>query len=267
MKTKAFLPSLGRTGLWAIATLAIGGVSILTSFQPLWANIPFNIVAPILVLIFLKTVFFEKLKLSTLILMRALIVVAVLGFIPGPTYVTIVLAFLVINILEATLTDLKKGKVWNAVSGLALAASVFLFFGSTSAWIDPDSWYGPYYTTDARTELATVCWIIAYTIWNWLFVTHEFSPSIAFLHVGILAVPLVGMVAFADPGLWLIFRANSLTVGGVLQISCKARLEERLESKRMASIVAAIGKRGPQVALMILNLALIGAPLFLGLAR
>lgn len=267
MKAKGFFPGLGQTGLWLLATLAIGAVSVLTSFQPLWANIPFNIVAPLLVLIFLKTVFFEKLKLSTLILMRALIVVAVLGFIPGQTYVTVVLAFLVINILEATMTDLRKGKVWNAVSGLALAASVFYFFGGTSAWLDPDSWYGPYYLTDARTDIATICWIVAYTIWNWLFVTHEFSPSIAFLHVGILAVPIIGCAVFADPGLWLIFRANSLTVGGVFQISCKARLEERLENRRMASIVAAVGKRGPQVVLMILNLALIGVPMLLGLAR
>ena len=58
-KAKPFSRRMGPGWLWLLATLLIGGISLLTSFQPLWANIPFNVAAPILVLIFLKTVFFE----------------------------------------------------------------------------------------------------------------------------------------------------------------------------------------------------------------
>jgi len=63
--------------VWLCAAIIITVVSFLTSYFPVWANIPVNVVLPFLVLIFLKTVFFEKLKLSTLIILRTVIVAAV----------------------------------------------------------------------------------------------------------------------------------------------------------------------------------------------
>ncbi|MDY2687003.1 MAG: hypothetical protein SOV72_02760 [Candidatus Enteromonas sp.] len=42
--------------------------------------------------------------------------------------------------------------------------------------------------------------------------------------IGVFVGPLVGMGRFGmlpDPGLWLFFRASTLTFGGILQIGCK----------------------------------------------
>ncbi len=68
------------------------------------------------------------------------------------------------------------------------------------------------------TVWGTIFWIIAYTIWNWIFVTNEFSDSISRLHVGILLAPIVSCLLLWTPGYWLIFRANSLTFGGCVQM-------------------------------------------------
>jgi len=272
VKNGGLLNKFNQFWLWLTVSLLIMGVSILTSYQPLWANVVFNVLFPILVLIFIRTVFFEKIKLGTLILMRVLIVFAVFGILPGDIYVTIVFIFLVINILEATLTDLKKKKYFNSITGLFLAATIFTFKGT---WITPNSWFGPYYTADLVTAasssepgymigiIATMAWIVAYTIWNWIFVTNEFSPSIAYLHIGILTAPLISILIFLDPGLWLIFRANSLTVGGVVQISSKPFFEERLKNRGVSRFATFVGRTDMQIFLMIFNLALISLPVIL----
>lgn len=270
MKINKFYSKVDKIGqfwTWLILTVLITGVSILTSFQPVWANIPFNVIIPILVLIFLNTVFFEKLKLSTLIIMRFLIILAVFGVIPGNIYVKLVLVFLVINILEATLTDFKAKKYYNFVTGLVLAAGTIPIFWFSSEWITEGAiWGGPYYhadaigSTPALAIIYVVCYIIAYTIWNWLFVTTEFSSSISYLHVGILSAPIIGSIAFLNPGLWLIFRANSLTFGGVLQISNKDYLEKKLDNSKMTKFIEFIRKTKVQIVLMLINLALIIVP-------
>lgn len=263
---------LPHFGVWVCAALIIWVVSFLTSYFPIWANIPVNVVLPFLVLIYLKTVFFEKLKLSTLIVLRTAIVAAVFmnyfGGIDGKWFVWVVLAFLSINILEATFTDLKYKKYFNFVTGLVLAISV---------WSLEPSWrnvlgenYAFSYIYEANSYGAneqyrfwgTVCWIIAYTIWNWIFVTDEFSPSIAYLHFAILGMPLIGCIITRNPGLWLVFRANSLTVGGILQISCKQIFEEKLKSEKVIAFVKASQKTGVQVVLMVINLILMAVPCY-----
>lgn len=261
------LHKLGQFWAWLIFTGLILGISILTSFQPVWANIPFNVIIPILVLIFLKTVFFEKMKLSTLIVMRTLIVLAVFGIFPGSVYVKIVLVFLVINILEATVTDFKKKKYFNFVTGLLLAITTIPLFWFSSIWVGAGEgiWGGPYYYANTVAISGTICWILAYTIWNWLFVTVEFSPSIAYLHIGILLAPILGCTFFMHPGLWLIFRANSLTIGGVFQISNKDFLEKKLENKKMTHFIECVGNKQVQIVLMILNIILISVPVILAM--
>lgn len=234
--------------VWFMFTAAILGVSLLTAYNPIWANIPLNVIPAILVLIFLKPVFFERLKLTTLILMRTLIVFAVLNVIPGQTYVNIVLIFLVINILEATFTDLRHKQYFNFITGLALAASVYALKGT---------WQGGVYYAEASTVLATIGWIIAYTIWNWIFVTGEFSPAISLMHVGILLAPIIGVVITLNPGMWLLLRANTLTFGGVLQISNKEYFEAAFKNKGFAKFVDFTHKNSVQLILMIINLALI----------
>ena len=263
---------------WLMFTVTILGISVLTSKFQAYANIPFNIVCGIIVLIAMKPVFFETLKLTTLLVGRTIVLFACFGLLPGPVFIVIVLGLYIINILEATMTDFFKNKQYfNGVSGLfiAIGASAF-FLGST--WGTTTTANSPIYFIDGFSKLGspvnftssyftnqstlwnanvtgtttvgiaiTVAMMIAYTIWNWLFVTGEFSSSVALMHVGFLLAPifgvfvgpLVGMGRFGmlpDPGLWLLFRASTLTFGGILQIGGKRWFEENL--KRINNSVA-----------------------------
>lgn len=103
--------------VWGIAAIVITAVSMFTSYQPLWGNVPINVIIPIVVLISLKPVFFERLKLSTLILIRALIAVVVLGFMDGTLYVKIVLAFLIINIFGSNFHRSEIQKILQLCNG------------------------------------------------------------------------------------------------------------------------------------------------------
>ncbi len=254
MKTTALdnsLKKINQNLLLVILTAIFAGLAMLTSYNPIWANIPINVVIPIIVLLKLKTVFFEKLKLSTLVLMRILVVFAALNLMQGQLYVKIVLIFLVINILEATLTDFKKKKYFNVVTGIALAVSIYWMSGT---WLSEGKYYVAGYTA-----LGTVLWWIAYTIWNWFFVTNEFSPSIAKYHIGVLTAPIIGVLITMNPGLWLIFRANSLTIAGFIQIALKPTWEETLKSDRFTKFVLATQKNVVQAIFMVINIALVVA--------
>lgn len=78
------MPSLIKVMLFVALFTA---TALLTMFQPIWANIPLNIIIPILLLIFMKMVFFERMKLTTLICMRLLVVVTIFGLFSGETCV------------------------------------------------------------------------------------------------------------------------------------------------------------------------------------
>ena len=260
-------------GLWLVMFICITAVSIGASIFPLWVNLPFNVILPIIVLIALKPVMFERLKLTTLVLMRVFILVPAFHLMPGNLYVKVILVMLFINIMEATMTDLLKNKMYfNFVSGLFLAASVFFLAGE---WTE--GFAGPFsciynadvtrrgagiFNANGYVTAATIAWVAAYTIWNWIFVIGEFSPSVGYLHVGILLSPIVSMLLSGNPGHWLIFRANSLTAGGVFQIGKKEYVEKTLENDKFASFVEKVKSRNVQIVLMIVNLALIGYTAF-----
>ena len=80
------------------------------------------------------------------------------------------------------------------------------------------------------------------------------------MHFAILGMPLLGCIITRNPGLWLVFRANSLTCGGILQISCKQIFEEKLKNEKMTAFVKTSQKTGVQAVLMIINLALLAVP-------
>ena len=63
-----------------------------------------------------------------------------------------------------------------------------------------------------------------------------------------------------NPGYWLVFRANSLTCGGVFQIYCKDNIEKKLENKKLAAFIEKVKSRPVQIVLMIVNLILIAVP-------
>lgn len=236
-----------RTPQWIgflviLAFLCLG--TTITAFSPLYANGIINVVIPIGILIFLRADFFEKLKLSTLLIGRFLVVLTVLGSFPSDWLVPIIIWLLRINILEATLTDYKNKSFANVVSGLILIATSFVINGS---------WLGSYYITENE---AMIFWAIAYTLWNWNFVIYTFKQSIAYYHIAVLATPLLLVGLTANPGLWLIMRATSLTFAGIFQISGKAYIESYLASPAMSAFITSIKKRPTQLIVMGINVIL-----------
>ena len=255
-------------GLFLIMFTLITIVSMGASVFPVWVNLPFNVILPIIVLIKLKPVMFERLKLTTLVIMRIFVLVPAFHLMPGNLYVKCILVMLFINIGEATMTDLLKNKMYfNFVTGVFLALSVFFLAGEwTEGFAGP---FSAIYNADVTHRgaglfgvngyvvSATAAWIIAYTLWNWIFVIGEFSPSVGYLHVGILLSPIVSMLITGNPGHWLIFRANSLTCGGVFQIAKKEYVEKSLKNEKMASFIRMVKGNTAQLILMLVNLALI----------
>ena len=249
-----YLGKLSGNVFLLLFTIVILLISIGSMYQPVYINLVFNVIMPIAVLLTLKMVFFEKMKLSTLVVMRTLIVLAAFNLFDGDLYVKIVMVFLAINILEATVTDFKIKKYYNVITGIVLTLTIPLI---TATWL------GVYYTATTANVIGIVCWIVAYTIWNFIFVTNEFSASVSKLHVGILATPLISMVLLGNPGFWLLIRANSLTIGGVIQIANKQFVEDKLESSAFAKFVAATKKDSAQIAFMIINLVLLGVMVYI----
>ncbi len=255
--------------LLAILTLAFTATSMLAASQPILVNIPVNVLLPIAIMVFGKLVFFERLKLTTLTLLRVVIIFAVFNILDRQVFVNIVLIFLAINILEATFTDIVRYKrYFNGVTGIVLAVSILFLRGT---WLDFTATQGlgffskffHLYEFHAPTLIGTICWIIAYTIWNWVFVTNEFSPAVAKLHVGILAAPILGVLITGNPGYWLVFRAGSLSFGGCFQIAEKEFVEQSLKSEKFSRFVAATKGNAVQICLMVLNIVLIAAACFI----
>jgi len=245
---------------WLMFTAAILFMAIMSMFYPVEANIPLIVVPSILVLIFAKPVFFEKMKLTTLVVMRILIVLAAFRLFNPQVYVDVILLMLIINILEATFTDfIKHKKYFNGISGLALAVGVISLKG---AWAYGAP-IGNYYLVTGPTIAVTLCYVFAYTLWNWIFVTDEFSPSVSLMHVGFLGAPILGCLctlglgAFGGFGMWLLLRANTLSIGGWLQISCKGWFEKEFYSPKFEKFIAWTHKTLPQIIFMVINLALI----------
>ncbi len=288
-------PGLDTILKWFMFTVTILGVSVLTSKFQAYANIPCNIVLGIIVLLAMKPVFFETLKLSTLLVGRFIVLFACFGLLPGQIFVVVVLSLYIVNVLEATMTDFFKNKQYfNGVSGLFIAiGAAALFLGST--WGTTQTANSPIYFIDGFSNLGkfvpftseyftgqtnffhgavtgtttvgigiTVATMIAYTIWNWLFVTGEFSSSVSLMHVGFLLAPilgvfigpLVGMGRFGmapDPGLWLLFRASTLTFGGIMQIGGKNWFEQNFYFEKFDKAVNYIKNSKPiQIACMII---------------
>ncbi len=272
MKTEVTIQS-GKADIlikWVLFTAAITGLALLSTFYPVEGNIPCIVIPCILVLILAKPVFFEKLKLTTLLTMRILIVFAALELFNPQVYVDIIMLMLIVNILEATFTDLLRYKRYcNAISGFVLAFAVVTLRG---LW-QFDAPFGKFYLAEGVVPAVTICFVAAYTLWNWIFVTNEFSDSVALMHVGFLLAPILGslctleMGVYGGLGMWLVLRANSLAIGGWMQIGAKNWFEREYHSERFAKFVLWTKKQNVQVVLMLINLALLGCALYLTFAN
>lgn len=250
---------------WIMFTAAITGLALISAFYPIQGNVPIIVIPSILVLLFAKPVFFEKLKLTTLVIMRIVIVFAALSLFKRQLYVNLILWALVINILEATFTDLLKHKKYlNAISGFALALGVFSLSGS---WAEGAP-MGCFYTVGGVIPAVTLCYVIGYTLWNWIFVTNEFSEAVSLMHVGFLSAPIIGgictlwMGPYGGLGMWLLLRANSLAIGGWMQIGAKKWFEREYYAPGFAKFVHWTHKTPVQVVCMIINVALMSYCLY-----
>ena len=246
---------------WIMFTASICGMGLVAALFPLEGNLPLIVIPSVLVLLFSKPVFFEKLKLTTLVTMRILIIFAALNMFHKQLYVNIILIMLMINILEATLTDIFRYKRYlNGISGIVLTIAVCALSG---VWSNTAS-VGDFYIVGGAGLAASLCYIIAYTIWNWIFVTNEFSSSVAFMHVGFLLAPIIGCILTlwmgpaAGFGMWLLLRANTLAIGGWMQIAAKSWFETEFYSPNFEKFVAWTKKDHVQFVLMVINLVLLG---------
>lgn len=245
---------------WIMFTAAITGMALLSAFYPIQGNVPLIVVPSILVLLFAKPVFFERLKLTTLLVMRIAIVLAALKLFNPQVYVDFIMLMLIVNILEATLTDLLRyKKYYNAISGFAVAIGVVALRG---VW-QFDAPFGDYYLAKGVIPAVTICYVIAYTVWNWIFVTNEFSDSVALMHVGFLSAPILGSICtlglgvYGGIGMWLLLRANSLAIGGWMQIGAKNWFEREYKSERFSKFVAWTKTKPVQIVAMLLNVGLV----------
>lgn len=223
---------------WIMFTAAITGMAIFSAFYPIAGNVPMIVIPSILVLFFAKPVFFERLKLTTLLTMRIIIVFAALKLFNPQVYVDLIMLALIINILEATFTDLLRyKKYFNAISGFALALGVISLRGLWQ-WDAP---FGNYY------------------------LTRGVIPAVTLMYVGFLSAPLLGclftsgMGVFGGLGMWLLLRANSLAIGGWMQIGAKDWFEREFANARFSKFVKWTKQRNVQIVAMVINLVLIGA--------
>lgn len=116
----------------------------------------------------------------------------------------------------------------------------------------------------------TLSYVIGYTLWNWIFVTDEFSESVSLMHVGFLLAPILGgictlwMGIYGGLNIWLLMRANSLSIGGWMQIGAKQWFEKEFYAPGFAKFVHWTHKTPVQVVFMIINLATMGFCLYVG---
>lgn len=246
--------------IWFTFSATMLAVALLTAEFPTWGNLVFNVVFGVLVLIFSKAVMFERLKLTTLLTLRLVIALFVFFGWNGQIYTDFVLLLLIINILEATFTDFLKNKqYWNGVSGIFLALGVL---GLQGTWANDPA--NPMYQISGFSIGATIAYMIGYTIWNWIFVTGEFSPSVSLMHVGFLSTPIIGCVIIGAMtnnwavafSFWLLMRANTLTFGGIMQIAGKDYWEETLHNDKFSRFIDVTHKTPVQIVCMIICVAL-----------
>lgn len=245
-------PSSRQQGMGMVAfTVILITVAVLTMYFPLAANIPINILLPLGVLIFGKFILFERIKILLLIPGRILIVITVLGFMSGGLLVAIIFWLLRLNILEATLQDLKTKRYFNAASGVLLIASSWSFSGY---------WNGVYYLT---VPWETLFWILAYTLWNWNFVLLNFPRAVAVYHIGVLTAPLLFCLFTLEQGYWLILRAATLTLAGCGQIIYKNKILHWLHNDKFERATEPIMGLKVQGLIFALNLGFLA--IFYGL--
>lgn len=217
-------------GGWA---LLLAAISVASFTFPLAIGVPLTIVLPTVVLVAVKAIAFERLKLATMIVGRVLYTLTVLGIMPVKVFIPLLIWILRVNILEAVAADVSIKRYGNAVAGVALVVS--------SLWLDGAWVSGTTYYFFSGTFI--VPWIAAYTLWNWTFIGNYFSKPLAAYHVAVLAAPLLYVTLTWQPGFWLIMRSITLNLGGCVHLTARQTIEDRLQVPWIGRLVDALRAR------------------------
>jgi hypothetical protein len=111
--------------------------------------------------------------------------------------------FIALNISEAVMQDFSMGNLPNILNGVAGILSIAtLFYG----------WKGIHAESTKERDMLwpkmTIFWIIAYDIWNWVFVYLNFPGSASGQFMVIMACTIPAL--FIKKGTWLQARAFTL---------------------------------------------------------
>ncbi len=189
---------------------------------------------------------FELIKMLTLIAGRLLIVFTALGLVPIPLSLMLVIFLLQLNIAEACLVDIFKGRYKNAfIATLLMISSFYITL----------EWRHGYYLVN---QPLFITWIAAYTLWNWNFILWQFHRSIWIFHMVVLLSPIVISLILCSGDYWLFLRGVSLTLAGMTQLSYKTQLKKWLKPiKIFKNDSKEMKKPKIQTAIMALNATLV----------
>ncbi len=112
-------------------------------------------------------------------------------------------AFLVINILEATVRDTVVGNTANYLNAVAGFLLIVTLEKLHTVHIDKKNKHRDLYWSGM-----TLFWIIGYTLWNWTFVYLNFGFQSSMAHIAVLGSALI--VVLRDKERWLQARAFTL---------------------------------------------------------
>lgn len=151
--------------------------------------------------------------------------------------------FLALNIGEAVTQDFSMGYLPNTLNAIAGALSIAtLFYGWKGIHADNTKEH------DMIWPKMTIFWIVAYDIWNWVFVYLNFPGSASAQLMVLLSCTLPAL--FIKKGTWLQARAFTLAAWFMYYFTF-ARFTERMEllvprngSLMMAAALISIGANG-----------------------
>jgi hypothetical protein len=111
---------------------------------------------------------------------------------------------LAINISEAVIQDLSTGQIPNLINGISGILNILTISHFMGIKRDENK------PNDMLWPGMTVFWIIAYDVWNIVFVYLNF-PNTVFNTIAVILAPTIAAI-FIKKGTWLQARANTLSI-------------------------------------------------------
>ncbi|OEH92874.1 hypothetical protein BFG57_02280 [Bacillus solimangrovi] len=192
---------------WVMILIVLMGLNELFR-KSKWASIIFYFILPIALLplwtSYGVTYWFKWVKVYSVVGASAWFILMRYTKLGGLTSAKLIAAlFLALNIAEAVTQDFTMGYLPNILNGIAGVLSIAtLFYGFKDMYIDNSK------ESDMLWTKMPLLWIIAYDIWNWVFVYLNFPGSASAQFMVLLSCTLPAM--FIKKGTWLQARAFTL---------------------------------------------------------